>query len=58
MTVPVIRSADSERDQRRAAAALVGLDDAVRSSGEELSFAEAQFGRQQTEKFRAALGGA
>ncbi len=41
--------------QRRAAAALVGLDDAVRSSGEELSFAEAQFGRQQTEKFRAAL---
>ncbi|MDO5627007.1 MAG: TPM domain-containing protein, partial [Mobilicoccus sp.] len=41
--------------QRRAAAALVTLDDEIRSSGEELAFAEAQFGTQATVKFRQAL---
>lgn len=41
--------------RRRSAAALVSLDDAIRSSGEELAFAEAQFGSQATLKYRTAL---
>ncbi|GAA4876999.1 TPM domain-containing protein [Serinicoccus chungangensis] len=40
---------------REAAEALVGMDDAVRSAGEELDFARAQFGTQRTEAFGAAL---
>ncbi len=48
----------TEALQQRAAAALVRLDDAIRSSGEELTFAEAQFGQQATQAFRQALEGA
>lgn len=40
---------------KRAAAALIALDDEIRSSGEELAFAEAQFGTQATATFRDAL---
>ncbi|USQ75793.1 TPM domain-containing protein [Ornithinimicrobium cryptoxanthini] len=41
--------------QRHAAASLVGLDNALRSAEEELSFAEAQFGQQRTQAFREVL---
>lgn len=41
--------------QEKAAAALVSLDNAVRSAAEELSFAQAQFGEQRTQEFEAAL---
>ena len=40
---------------KRAGAALVAADDAVRSSEEELGFAKAQFGLQATDTFTAAL---
>lgn len=40
---------------REAAEALVGMDNAVRSAGEELDFAQAQFGTQRTEAFTEAL---
>src|SRR5699024_4370198 len=39
----------------RAGSALVDLDDAVRTSEQELAFAEAQFGLQATQAFRGAL---
>ncbi|HIZ34517.1 MAG TPA: TPM domain-containing protein, partial [Candidatus Ruania gallistercoris] len=39
----------------RAGSALVTLDDSVRSSEQELAFAEAQFGLQATQEFRRAL---
>ena len=45
----------TEELRRRAAAALVDVDDAIRSSAEELSFAEAQFGVQATRPFKEAL---
>lgn len=48
----------TEQLQREAAAALVNLDDAIRSSAEELAFAEAQFGVQATQSFKKALEGA
>ncbi|KGN40446.1 hypothetical protein N801_08430 [Knoellia aerolata DSM 18566] len=41
--------------RRRAAAALVDVDDAIRSSTEELSYAQAQFGVQATQVFASAL---
>lgn len=41
--------------QEKAAAALVALDNAVRSADDELSFAQAQFGEQRTETFETAL---
>jgi uncharacterized membrane protein YgcG len=41
--------------RRRAVAALVDVDDAIRSSAEELAFAEAQFGVQATRGFKRAL---
>ncbi|PFG37376.1 TLP183/Psb32/MOLO-1 phosphatase superfamily protein [Flavimobilis soli] len=40
---------------RRAGTALVQVDDAVKTSEEELAFAQAQFGLQATDKFSAAL---
>ncbi|PFG39154.1 TLP183/Psb32/MOLO-1 phosphatase superfamily protein [Georgenia soli] len=40
---------------KRAGTALLGADDAVRSSEEELGFAKAQFGLQATDQFSAAL---
>jgi flagellin-like hook-associated protein FlgL len=45
----------TEELRRRAAAALVEVDDAIRSSAEELAFAEAQFGVQATRRFKEAL---
>ncbi|MFC7489681.1 MULTISPECIES: TPM domain-containing protein [unclassified Knoellia] len=45
----------TEELRRRAAAALVEVDDAIRSSTDELSFAEAQFGVQATRSFKVAL---
>ena len=49
------RSAGVPADlSQRSAAALVALDDEIRSSGEELAFAEAQFGTQATVRFREA----
>ena len=41
--------------RNRAGSALVQLDDSVRSSEQELSFAEAQFGLQAIQEFRTAL---
>jgi len=40
---------------KRAGSALLGADDAIRSSEEELGFAKAQFGLQATDQFTAAL---
>ena len=45
----------TEELARRAGAALVQVDDAVKTSEEELAFAQAQFGLQATDKFSAAL---
>jgi len=45
----------TEELRRRAATALVDVDDAIRSSTEELSYAQAQFGVQATQAFSAAL---
>jgi uncharacterized membrane protein YgcG len=55
LDVGVGAQASTEQLQRDAAAALVDLDDAIRSSGEELSFAEAQFGLQATRAFKQVL---
>ncbi|RPF26439.1 TPM domain-containing protein [Georgenia muralis] len=41
---------------KRAGSALLGADDAIRSSEQELGFAKAQFGLQATDAFTAALG--
>lgn len=40
---------------RRASAALVAIDDAVKTSEQELGFAQAQFGLEATQQFSAAL---
>ncbi|MFW5468693.1 TPM domain-containing protein [Knoellia sp. CPCC 206435] len=45
----------TEELRRRAASSLVDVDDAIRSSTEELSYAQAQFGVQSTQTFSAAL---
>ncbi|MPV90493.1 TPM domain-containing protein [Georgenia ruanii] len=45
----------TEELAKRAGTALVGADDAIRSSEEELGFAKAQFGLQATDQFTAAL---
>ncbi|SEE93441.1 TPM domain-containing protein [Ruania alba] len=47
-----------EELEQRAGSALVSLDDAVRSSEQELSFAEAQFGLQAIQEFRTTVDGA
>ncbi|WP_068402030.1 TPM domain-containing protein, partial [Kribbia dieselivorans] len=48
--------ASNEDDlQKSAAHALIDLDDAIRSSGEELNYAEVQFGKAATQRFREAL---
>ncbi|MDO5740947.1 MAG: TPM domain-containing protein, partial [Ornithinimicrobium sp.] len=55
-TVPPAAQGISLQDlQHQASEALVGMDNALRSAGEELGFAEAQFGTQRTEQFRAVL---
>ena len=45
----------TEELNQRAGSALVAVDDAIRSSEEELAFAQAQFGLQATDAFSAAL---
>jgi len=42
---------------RRASAALVAIDDAVKTSEQELGFAQAQFGLEATRQFSAVLAG-
>lgn len=49
------RTAASDQLEQQVAAALVDIDDAVRSSAEELAFVEEQFGGQATRPFRLAL---
>lgn len=49
------RTTSGDHLDRQVAAALVDIDDAVRSSAEELAFVEAQFGPQATRPFRLAL---
>lgn len=50
--------ASLEELRRQANAALVGTDDAVKTSAEEVGFAAAQFGDEQAAPFTAALNGA
>ncbi|MCA5893021.1 TPM domain-containing protein [Isoptericola sp. NEAU-Y5] len=47
---------DTDELERRAGAALVGIDDALRTSEQELGFAQAEFGVEATSDFVAALG--
>lgn len=47
--------AEVEDLDRKAGVALVDLDDALRTSEQELGFAQAQFGEEQTREFEAAL---
>ena len=51
----VMAGVSTETLRRNVASALVDLDNAIRSSGEELTFAQAQFGQQATQQFTAAL---
>lgn len=51
---PLSALTTDELDKKRGAA-LVALDDAVKSSRQELAFAEAQFGKEATKEFAAAL---
>ncbi|MDO8152279.1 YgcG family protein [Isoptericola sp. b408] len=44
-----------EEMRRRAGSALVAVDDAVKTSEQELAFAEAEFGVEETREFRDAL---
>lgn len=48
----------TEELQRRAASALVAVDDALRTSEQELGFAQAQFGTGATREFEEVLTGA
>ncbi|UUZ44134.1 TPM domain-containing protein [Janibacter limosus] len=52
---PVMSSKSTDQLRREVATALVDLDNAIRSSTQELSFARAQFGEQATLQFTAAL---
>ena len=51
----VMSSVPIDQLRRDVATALVDLDNAIRSSGEELAFAQAQFGEQATQQFTSAL---
>lgn len=51
----VMSSVSTDELRRTVSTALVDLDNAIRSSGQELSFAQAQFGEQATQQFTAAL---
>ncbi|WP_168217934.1 TPM domain-containing protein [Occultella kanbiaonis] len=53
----VLASLSTEDLATRAGSALVGLDDDVRSSAQELGFAQAQFGLQSTQNFKAVVEG-
>ncbi|MBH0025180.1 TPM domain-containing protein [Salinibacterium sp. SWN248] len=50
-----VESVSQEELDRRAGSALVELDDALKTSEQELGFAEAQFGAQATTNFAASL---
>ena len=52
---PVLPSVPTDQLRQQVATALVDLDNAIRASGQELSFAQAQFGEQATQQFTAAL---
>lgn len=52
---PVMSTKSTDQLRQEVASALVALDNAIRSSGQELSFAQAQFGEQATRQFTAAL---
>lgn len=52
---PVMSSKSTDQLRQEVATALVDLDNAIRSSTQELSFAQAQFGEQATLQFTAAL---
>lgn len=52
---PVMANVDTAQLRQDVSTALVDLDNAIRSSGEELSFAQAQFGEQATLQFTTAL---
>lgn len=52
---PVMTGVSTDQLRRDASSALVDLDNAIRSSADELAFAEAQFGQQATLQFTAAL---
>ncbi|MFD5333622.1 TPM domain-containing protein, partial [Cellulosimicrobium cellulans] len=50
-----LASLPTDELNRRASAALVAIDDAVKTSEQELGFAQAQFGLEATQEFSAAL---
>ncbi|MDF2806398.1 MAG: hypothetical protein K0S43_1344 [Cellulosimicrobium sp.] len=50
-----LASLPTDELSRRASAALVEIDDAVKTSEQELGFAQAQFGLEATQQFSAAL---
>ncbi|WP_307868875.1 TPM domain-containing protein [Cellulosimicrobium cellulans] len=50
-----LASLPTDELDRRASAALVAIDDAVKTSEQELGFAQAQFGLEATQQFSAAL---
>ncbi|WP_435200106.1 TPM domain-containing protein [Janibacter sp. GS2] len=52
---PVMAGVGTDQMRRDVSSALVDLDNAIRASGDELAFAEAQFGQQATRQFTVAL---
>lgn len=50
-----VTAVPTEELERRVGTALVGIDDAVRTSEQELGFAQAEFGLEATKEFAAAL---
>ncbi|GAA8850324.1 TPM domain-containing protein [Helicobacter pylori] len=52
---PVMAGVTTDQMRQDVGRALVDLDNAIRSSGEELAFAQAQFGEQATQQFTRAL---
>ncbi|KRE37502.1 hypothetical protein ASG73_07460 [Janibacter sp. Soil728] len=52
---PVMSTKSTDQLRQEVATALVDLDNAIRSSTQELSFAQAQFGEQATQQFTTAL---
>lgn len=57
-TGPAVEQIDTKELKRRAAAALIETDDAIKTSTQELGFAKAQFGDAATGEFEKALADA
>jgi uncharacterized membrane protein YgcG len=57
-TSPAVEQIDTKELKRRAAAALIETDDAIKTSTQELGFAKAQFGDAATVEFEKALADA